>query len=83
MHALDPVHTYPYLNGEYGHRKRIFSKTLSRKEIFEKPGFSFTCGWKEMKVFEYYNAIVHIHVLVAFIMLSERDVTVFGHSGQK
>ena len=73
----------PHVFGEYGHRKRIFSKTLSRKEIFGKPGFSFTFGWKEMKVLEYYNAIVHIHVLAAFIMLSERDVTVLGHSGQK
>ena len=43
------IHTYPVKNG---HRKRIFSKTLSRLEIFENAGFSFTCGRTKMEVFE-------------------------------
>ena len=42
----------PHLSGENGHRKRIFSKTVSRVEIFENADFSFTCGRTKTEVFE-------------------------------
>ena len=62
---LGPVHTYPFLfenahffsaygphaSGENDHRKLIFSKTLSRAEIFENAGFSFTCGRTKTEIF--------------------------------
>ena len=42
----------PRISGENGHWKRIFSKTLSRVEIFENADFSFTCKWTKTEVFE-------------------------------
>ena len=42
----------PHVSGENGHWKRIFSKTLSRVEIFENADFSFTCKRAKTKVFE-------------------------------
>ena len=39
--VIPPIMTGP-LAGKNGHRKRIFSKTLSRVEIFENGGFSFS-----------------------------------------
>ena len=50
----------PHLSGENGHRKRTFSKTLSRAEIFENAGLSFTCGRTKTEVFEYDDVIHHI-----------------------
>ena len=55
------VHTYVF--GENCHRKCIFSKTFSRVEIFEKAGFSFTCGRTKTEVFQY-DDVIH-HVLLA------------------
>ena len=53
-----PVHSYPFLpSGENGHLKRIFSKTLSRVEIFENAGFSFIYGRSKREVFEYDDVI--------------------------
>ena len=49
------VHTYVF--GENCHRKCIFTKTFSRVEIFEKAGFSFTCGWIKMEVLQYDDVI--------------------------
>ena len=40
----------PHVSAENGHRKLIFSQTLSRVEIFENAGFSFSCGLTKMKV---------------------------------
>ena len=42
----------PHVNGVFGNRKRRFSKTLSRVEIFENAGFAYTCGRAKTKVFE-------------------------------
>ena len=50
----------PHVSDENGHPKRIFSKTLSRVEIFENAGFSFTCGRKKTEVFEYDDVVYHI-----------------------
>ena len=67
---LRPRHTYPFLF-ENGHcflrfgwvktvTKRIFSKTLSRVEIFKNVGFSITCGLTKTEIFKYDNVIHHI-----------------------
>ena len=73
-----PVHTYslsffsvlayrPHVSSENGHRKRIFSKTLSWVEIFENAGFSFTRGRTKTKVFKC-DDVIH-HILLAWRML--------------
>ena len=76
-----PVRTYPktktdilfpslayhqHVSGKNGHPKRIFSKTLSRVEIFENAGFSFTFGRTKPEVFEY-DDVIH-HILLAWRM---------------
>ena len=55
--------------GENGHLKRIFSKTLSRVEIFENASFSFIYGRSKREVFEYDDVINHM--LLALRMLCE------------
>jgi hypothetical protein len=40
----------PHVNGVYGNRKRRFSKTLSRVEVFENAVFVFSCGRAKTKV---------------------------------
>ena len=74
----------PHVSGENDHRKRIFSKTLSREEIFENACFLFTCGWTKTKVFEFVDVIhrtyiyIYIHrILPAFRMGAERDAIYF------
>ena len=63
-----PVHTYPDLlenasflsvlgwrphgDGVFAHRKRSFSKTLSRVDIFEKTVFLLSCGRVKTELFE-------------------------------
>jgi hypothetical protein len=42
----------PHVNGVFGNRKRRFSKTLSRVEVFENAVFEFTRGRAKTKVFE-------------------------------
>ena len=77
-----PVHTFPFLFenggfffspvwpfGENGHLKCIFSKTLSRVEIFENAGFSFIYGRSKREVFEYDDVINQM--LLALRMLCE------------
>jgi len=56
----------PHVSGENGHRKRIFSKTLSRVEIFGNAGFSFTRGRTKTEVFNRDD------------LCSERDAIVFN-----
>ena len=57
---------YPHVSGENGHLKRMFSKTLSRVEIFGNAGFSFTCGRTKTEVFSCDD------------LCSERDAIVFN-----
>ena len=58
---FSPGLTYrPHVCLENGHRKRIFSKTLSIVDIFEKAGFSFTRGRTKTEVIEYDDVIHHI-----------------------
>ena len=58
FHIKGPVNAYPFLpSGENGHLKRVFSKTLSRVEIFENAGFSFIYGRSKREVFEYDDVI--------------------------
>ena len=45
----------PHVNGVFGMRKRRFSKTLSRVEVFENAVFVFTCRRVKTEVFE--NAV--------------------------
>ena len=45
----------PHVNGVFGMRKRRFSKTLSRVEVFENTVFVFTCRRVKTEVFE--NAV--------------------------
>ena len=59
----------PLVSREKGHRQRIFSKTLSRVEIFKNTGFSFTRGRTKIEVFEY-DHVMH-HILQALRMLWE------------
>ena len=63
--VLATVQTYVF--GENCQRKCIFSKTFSRVWIFEKAGFSFTCGRTKTEVFQY-DDVIH-HVLLAWRML--------------
>ena len=69
-----PVHTYadifknggffsvlalrPHVNGVFGMRKRRFSKTLSRVEVFKNAVFVFTCGRVKTEVFENDDVII-------------------------
>ena len=53
----------PHVCGENDHRKRIFSKTLSREEIIENACFLFTCGWTKTKVFEFDDVIHRIYIV--------------------
>ena len=48
----------PHVNGVFGMRKRRFSKTLSRVEVFENAVFVFTCGRVKTKVFENDDVII-------------------------
>ena len=49
----------PHVSVENGHRKRIFLKMLSRVEIFENAGFSFTCGRTKAEVFKNDSNTLH------------------------
>ena len=49
----------PHVSGENGHRKPVFSKTLSRVETFENAGFSTTCRRTKTEVFQYDDVIHH------------------------
>ena len=49
----------PHVSGENGHRKPVFSKTLSRVEIFENTGFLTTCRRTKTEVFQYDDVIHH------------------------
>ena len=48
----------PHVNGVFRMRKRRFSKTLSRVEVFENAVFVFTCGRAKTKVFENDDVII-------------------------
>ena len=66
----------PHVSGRNGHRKRIFSKTHSRVEIFENAGLSFTCGRTKTEVFEYDDVTHHITSSMTYVpwgMLSCRS----------
>ena len=65
----------PHVCGENDHRKRIFSKTLSREEIIENACFLFTCGWTKTKVFEF-DDVIH-RILPALRMGAVRDAIYF------
>ena len=65
----------PHVSGENDHRKRIFSKTLSREEIFENACFLFTCGQTKTKIFEF-DDIIH-RILLASRMGAVRDAIYF------
>ena len=58
------VHSYPVKSR---HRKRIFSTSLFRVEIFENAGFAFTCERAKTEVFKYDDVIYH--TLLALRML--------------
>ena len=49
--------------------KRIFSKTLSRVEIFKNVGFSITCELTKTGIFKYDN-VIH-HILLAWRMFKK------------
>ena len=44
------------------YRKRIFSKTFSRVEIFYKASHSFTCESMKTEVFEYDDVMHHTRI---------------------
>ena len=50
----------PHVSGKNGYRKRIFSKTISRVEIFENAGFLFRRERTKREIFEYDDVIHHI-----------------------
>ena len=43
----------PHVTGVFGHRKRRFSKTLSRVESFENGDSSYSCGRAKTEAFKY------------------------------
>ena len=63
-----------FFSSGLAYRKCIFLKSLSRVQIFENTGFSFTCGWTKTQVFEYDDVIHHLPKHYA---CSVRDVIVF------
>ena len=42
----------PHVSGEYAHRKRNLSKTVSRVETFENATLAFSCGRMKTEPFE-------------------------------
>ena len=62
----------PHLSGDKGHRKRIFSKTLSRVEIFKNAGFWSTYGRTKPAVFEYDDVVNHLLLTLSSIKESIR-----------
>ena len=60
---LGPVHTYPdiFENASFlsvfGHRKRSFSKTLSRVDLFENAVFMLSCGWVKTEKTELFENV--------------------------
>ena len=42
----------PHGDGVFGHQKRIFSKTLSRVDLFENAVFMLSCGRVKTELFE-------------------------------
>lgn len=41
-----------HVSGNNGHRKRLFSRTLSKVEIFDDAVLLYSCGWMETEVHE-------------------------------
>ena len=41
-----------HVSGKNGHRKRVFSRTLSKVEIFDDAVLLYSCGWMETEVHE-------------------------------
>ena len=41
-----------HVSGKNGHRKRVFSRTLSKGEIFDDAVMLYSCGWMETEVHE-------------------------------
>ena len=41
-----------HVSGKNGHRKRVFSRTLSKVEIFDDAVMMYSCGWMEREVHE-------------------------------
>ena len=48
----------PHVSGENGRLKLIFSKALSRVEMFENAVLLYSCGWMKTDVFENYYVTV-------------------------
>ena len=55
---------YTLTNAVKRSQKRTFSIALSRVEIFENVGFSFTCGWTRTVSNSQYHDVIH-HTLLA------------------
>ena len=49
---LSVLGSRPHGDGVFGHRKRIFSKTLSRVDLFEKAVFLLSCGRVKTELFD-------------------------------
>ena len=78
----------PHVSGENGDQKPLFSKTLSKVEIFENAGFSTTCRRTKTEVFQYDDVIHHnttisfTHALWRLLWYFHR-FSVFSWTGQK
>ena len=66
----------PRVSGGNVYRKRIFSKTLSRVEIFYNAGYSFTCGSTKTEVFEYDDVMHHIRLILRLAFSCGRAKTI-------
>ena len=49
---LSVLGLHPHGDGVFGHRKRSFSKTLSRVDLFENAIFQLSCGRVKTELFE-------------------------------
>ena len=49
---LSVLGSHPHGDGIFGHRKRSFSKTLSRVDLFENAVFLLSCGRVKTELFE-------------------------------
>ena len=68
----------PHVNGVFGMRKRRFSKTLSRVEVFENAVFVFTCRRVKTEVFE--NAVFVFTCGQVKTEIFENDDVIIGFS---
>ena len=73
----------PHVSVENGHRKRILLKMLSRLEIFENFGFSFTCGRTKTIRIRYIKMLIFLKTEKKVSIFKNIRICVEGASGRE